>query len=214
MMQIMDDSTSIEDGESHNGTDDQTEQSNNDEQESTQDDVEGSPHQPNETTTTSSGRAIQRPAWMDEYEMGMTAAETIYYEAMKELGCCTDDPEQQKHELWLMGAGLGEGIANTRELKVLSYDEAMEQPDKTKWDESVGEEHQRMEDNGVFEAIPKSSICSFYPIINISSTYIMIMHIPRSFSLNNRHGSAGLTVNPKGSFFIVSTNFFQNCLAA
>ena len=158
MMQIMDDSTSIEDGESHNGTDDQTEQSNNDEQESTQDDVEGSPHQPNETTTTSSGRAIQRPAWMDEYEMGMTAAETIYYEAMKESGCCTDDPEQQKHELWLMGAGLGEGIANTRELKVLSYDEAMEQPDKTKWDESVGEEHQRMEDNGVFEAIPITQV--------------------------------------------------------
>ena len=29
----------------------------------------------------------------------------------------------------------------------------MERPDKTEWDESVGE-HQRMEDNGVFEVIP------------------------------------------------------------
>ena len=151
---IMDDSTSMEDGEGHSNNDDQTEQSNNDEQESTQDDAVGAPLQPNETTTTSSGRAVQRPAWMDEYEMGMTAAETKYYEAMKELGCCTNDPEQQKHELGLVGTGLGEGIANTRELKVLSYDEAMERPDKAKWDESVGEEHQRMEDNGIFEAIP------------------------------------------------------------
>ena len=58
-MQIVDDSTSIEDGEGHSNNDDQTEQSNNNEQESTQDDAEGSPQQPNETTTTSSGRAIQ-----------------------------------------------------------------------------------------------------------------------------------------------------------
>ena len=54
----------------------------------------------------------------------------------------------------------------------------------------------------------------FFPIINMSSTYIMIMHIPRLFPLNNIHGSAGLTVKPKGSFFIVSRNFLQNCLAA
>ena len=141
-MQIVDDSTSIEDGEGHSDNDDQTEQSNNDEQESIQDDAEGSPQQPNKTTTTSSGRAIQRPAWMDEYEMGMTAAETKYYKAMKELECCTDDPEQQQHELGLVGAGLGEGIANTHELKVLSYSEAMEQPDRPKWDKSIGEEHQ------------------------------------------------------------------------
>ena len=139
---IMDDSTSMEDGEGHSNNDNQTEQSNNDEQESTQDDVVGVPQQPNKTTTTSSGRAVQRPAWMDEYEMGMTAAETKYYEAMKELGCCMDNPEQQQHKLGLVGARLGVGIANTRELKVLSYDEAMERPDKPKWDESVGEEHQ------------------------------------------------------------------------
>ena len=49
---------------------------------------------------------------------------------------------------------LGEGIADTCELKVLRYKEAMERPDKAKWDESVGEEHQQMEDNGVFNAMP------------------------------------------------------------
>ena len=90
--------------------------------------------------------------------MGMTAAETKYYEAMKELGCCTDDPEQEQHELGLVGARLGGGIANTRELKVLSYAEAMVWPDRPKWEESAGEEHQRMEDNGVFEAVPISQV--------------------------------------------------------
>ena len=58
--------------------------------------------------------------------MGMTVAEIKYYEAMKELECCTTDPEQQKHELGLISARLGEGITNTCELQVLSYDEAME----------------------------------------------------------------------------------------
>ena len=55
----MDDSTSMDDGEGHSNNDDQTEQSNNDKQESTQDDAVGVPQQANETTTTSSGRAIQ-----------------------------------------------------------------------------------------------------------------------------------------------------------
>ena len=170
-MQIVDDQASDEDGEGHNGTDDQTEQSNNDKQESTQDDTEESPPQPNKTTTTSSGCAVQQPAWMDEYEMGMTAAKTKYYEAMKELGCCTPDPEQQKHELGLISARLGEGIANTCELKVLSYNEAMERPDRTKWDESIGEEHKQMEDNGVFEAVPISQVPADADVID--STWAM-----------------------------------------
>ena len=95
---------------------------------------------------------------MDEYEKGVAAAEMKNYEAMKELGCCTDDPEKQKHKLGLVGAGLGEGIADTCELKVFSYEEAMERPEKAKWDESVGEEHQRKEDNGVFKAIPIAQV--------------------------------------------------------
>ena len=41
----------------------------------------------------------------------------------------------------------------------------------------------------------------------MSSTYMMIMHIPRLVSLNRRHVSPGLTVKQKGSFFIVSQIF-------
>ena len=103
--------------------------------------------------------------------MGMTAAEVKYYEAMKELGCCTTNPKQQKHELGLMGAGLGEGIANTRELKVLGYDEAMAQPDKTKWNESIGEEHRRMEDKGIFKSVLISQVPADADVID--STWVM-----------------------------------------
>ena len=70
-----------------------------------------------------------------------------------------------------MGAGLVEGITNTCELKVLSYDEAMEQPDKTKWDESIREEHKQMEDNGVFQAVPISQVPANADVID--STWAM-----------------------------------------
>ena len=60
----------------------------------------------------------------------------------------------------------------------------------------------------------KSCICSFSPMISMSSTYIIMMHTPSSFSLNSMQGSDGLTWNPKGSCFTVFINFFQNCLAA
>ena len=103
--------------------------------------------------------------------MGMTGAEEKYYKVMKELGCCTTNPEQQKHKLGLMGAGLGEGITNTHELKVLGYNEAMAQPDKTKWDESIGEEHRRMEDNGIFESVPISQVPADADVID--STWAM-----------------------------------------
>ena len=44
-------------------------------------------------------------------------------------------------------------------------------------------------------------------MISISSTYIIMMHTPTSFSLNSMQGSAGLTWNPKGSCFVVFTDF-------
>ena len=47
----------------------------------------------------------------------------------------------------------------------------MEQPDRTKWDESIGEEHKRMEDNGVFEAVPISQVPANEDVID--STWAM-----------------------------------------
>ena len=62
--------------------------------------------------------------------------------------------------------------------------------------------------------VANSCICSFFPMVNMSSTYIIMMHTPSSFSLNCMQGSAGLTWNPKGSCFVMFTNVFQNYLAA
>ena len=60
--------------------------------------------------------------------------------------------------------------------------------------------------------VANSCISSFFPIMSISSTYIMIMHTPSSFSLNSMQGSAGLTLNPKSSFFTMFTNFLRTVL--
>ena len=47
----------------------------------------------------------------------------------------------------------------------------MEWPHKTKWDESVGEEHKRMEDNGVFQAVLISQVPADADVID--STWAM-----------------------------------------
>ena len=53
-------------------------------------------------------------------------------------------------ECALVGAGLGGGIQNTRELHVLTYEEAINGPERDQWLESIEKEYQRMIDNGVF----------------------------------------------------------------
>ena len=67
--------------------------------------------------TMASGRTVNHPTWEDDYEMGLTAAEEKYYEAMKELQS-QDLNEIFQIEFRLVGAGLG-GIKNTNELKVI-----------------------------------------------------------------------------------------------
>ena len=86
-------------------------------------------------TVTTSGCISQQPARLIE-EMGetaLTAAEQNYYFALSdylEYGC--------------VSAGIGSGILNTHELKVIGYDEAMQQKDKKQWLNSINEEHNRM----------------------------------------------------------------------
>ena len=53
-------------------------------------------------------------------------------------------------ECALVGAGLGGGIQNTKELHVLSYEETINGPERDQWLESIEKEYQRMIDNGVF----------------------------------------------------------------
>jgi hypothetical protein len=119
---------------------------------------------PPATTKTSSGRQINQPKWMGDYELGMSAAEITYYKAMKvlsedlgvEMGLI--GAEMDCSEACLIGAGLGDGISNTNELKILSFDEAMKQPDRLEWEKSVAEEHSRMKENAVFQAIQREKV--------------------------------------------------------
>ena len=58
----------------------------------------------------------------------------------------------------MVGAGLGHGITNTKELKVMAFDETLAQADKDAWIKSVDEEHQHMIDCGVWVPIRKEDL--------------------------------------------------------
>jgi hypothetical protein len=81
-----------------------------------------------------------------DYKCELTPAEDRYYEATREL-----------NEMALIGAGIGGGFVNTEELHVMNYNEAI-QSEKEKWDYAVKEEHDRMEDNKVFQPVPINEI--------------------------------------------------------
>ena len=116
----------------------------------------------NASTVTTSGRISRQPARLIE-EMGgtaLTAAEQNYYFALSEYleyGC--------------VGAGIGSGIANTNELKVIGYDEAMQRKDKTEWMNSINEEHDRMLKNKVWSVVKKMDVPRNADIID--STWAM-----------------------------------------
>ena len=69
-------------------------------------------------------------------ETALTAAEQNYYFALSEyLGW---------GEYGCVGAGIGSGILNINELKVIGYNEAMQRKDRKQWLNSINEEHDRM----------------------------------------------------------------------
>ena len=116
----------------------------------------------NTSIVTTSGRISRQPARLIE-EMGetaLTAAEQNYYFALSEYleyGC--------------VGAGIGSGIANTNELKVIGYDEAMQRKDKNEWMGSIKEEHDRMLKNKVWMVVKKKDVPKNADIID--STWAM-----------------------------------------
>ncbi|KAL7572667.1 hypothetical protein ACA910_010411 [Epithemia clementina (nom. ined.)] len=84
-------------------------------------------------------------------DLGLTKDEIAYYCAKTVL--FENDLSYSDCELVLVGAGLGDGITNTSELQVLTYDEAMKTGDQEKWQEAINEEHDRMVANNVFEIV-------------------------------------------------------------
>ena len=95
--------------------------------------MEAGPAPSTPTIVTTSGRVSRPPVRLIE-EMGeadLTAAKRnySYYFAMSEL--------KEEREYGCVGAGIGSGINNMHELKVLSFDEAMATEDHHEWDKSV-----------------------------------------------------------------------------
>ena len=88
---------------------------------------------------------------MSEYEIGLSMAETRYYNAMKKF------PEGEfapGEVVARVGAGLGGGFSNTKELHVMKYMKAMATDDTAEWQKAADEEHQRMVDSGAWVAVP------------------------------------------------------------
>lgn len=129
---------------------------------------------------TRSGRIVNPPARLIEelgaeaadYEIGLTVSEIRYYKAMKEFPAGEYAPgEVACGAFAFVGAGLGGGFENTRELHVMKYKEAMKSVDKKEWVLAVAEEHDRMVKSGAWHAIPKEEVPEGETVL--SSTWAM-----------------------------------------
>ena len=64
----------------------------------------------------------------------------------------------QISELANVGAGVGGGFENTKELKVMNYKEAVNGPDGMHWQAEVENEYQQMVANKVFEVVLRKDL--------------------------------------------------------
>jgi hypothetical protein len=137
----------------------------------THDDDEDVEMQLQEAHTTRSGRTINQPNRLieemgaaatetdpaneeNDYEIKLTEAETHYYDTMMAL----QEGEFIRDEIACVGAGIGGGFANTNELKVLKYKDAMKSGDWREWEKAADEEHDRMLKHSVWSAILRRDI--------------------------------------------------------
>ena len=72
-----------------------------------------------------------------------------YYDMITKIA--KDDFEEG--EICCVGAGLGGGFENTNELKVLTYDEAMDSKNRIKWEKAIDVEHDRFVKNNCMQII-------------------------------------------------------------
>jgi formylmethanofuran dehydrogenase subunit E-like metal-binding protein len=72
-----------------------------------------------------------------DIDIGLTQAKINYYEAMRDFS----QGEFAPREVACVGAGIGGGFANTMELHVMKYDQAVNGPEAKEWAIAVEEEH-------------------------------------------------------------------------
>ena len=84
-----------------------------------------------------------------------------YYSVLEDMDFDEDAckvVEKAVAEAVLVGAGVGTGIGNTKELKVMKYETAMNTKEKQKWEKAVVEEHDRMVAAKVWKPVPKNQV--------------------------------------------------------
>jgi len=126
-----------------------------------------------EASRTRSGRTVNAPSRLIETNdvVGFTRQEAVgklqlsnfesyYYAALMNLSCAeTDECEMEEvdkvhlQEYACVGAGIGGGFQNTKELHIMKYKEAMDTPDKIEWEGVVKKEHQNMQVYGVWTPV-------------------------------------------------------------
>jgi len=129
-----------------NGTENLTSEESLDSEERS---IESEEESPMPITTTRSGRTVQPPPCLIE-EMGGV---------------------QITNQVAGIGAGIGGGFENTNELRVMTYQEAMNTQDRDKWTKAVEEEHDRMIKNKVWKPVDWDSVPKDAKIID--STWVM-----------------------------------------
>jgi hypothetical protein len=102
-----------------------------------------------------------------DYSIELTSAENVYYEAMRDF----PQGEFYPGEIACVGVGIGGGFANTMELHVMKYDQAINGPEAKEWAIAVEEEHNRMLDHEVFQTVPREEVPNGSKIL--TSTWAM-----------------------------------------
>ena len=159
-------SREIDDSEDEK-SEDEVEQSDDSDHDDSDTDKEDEPEieKVEEATRTRSGRASREPIRLIEETsavVGFTRQEAVgklqlsnlesnYYAALMNLSCTeTDETEMEEvdkvhlQEYACVGAGIGGGFQNTKELHVMKFKEAMNTPDRKQWEGAVEKEHDNM----------------------------------------------------------------------
>ena len=108
---------------------------------------------------TRSGRAIRKDVSISAAQMG---AIQNYFASMAELDNCELNQNTEVANTYIehanVGAGIGGGFEDTKELKPMKYNQAINGPDGEAWKKEIKNEHERMIKHKVFEVVDRA-IC-------------------------------------------------------
>ena len=153
-------------------------------------------------TVTRYGREVRPPKLlMDEQarELRANAIELKYLGNLAEL----DNLEIKNLEIAMVGAGIGGGFTNTKELKVMNYKQAMASPRANEWKNEVKNEFERFQKFKAFTVVPRAQIPK--DAILMSTTWAM---------KTKSNGSLRGRLNARGFEQVDGEHYFSDSIAA